>query len=299
MARAAVVTEAAGDVKEVDAGVREGAGSFGSFRRRVSAGKIVAGAESQGNGIIRPHRLSDRRRDHQREPETFRHGLPAVEILPQVCDGGQELAEKIGVGGVDLHAVEPGFLHSDGSRGEILRDAVHLFRCEDGRIKIRVAKARGMDAAGRKRLKVCHPAFRRTAGMVDLGDHRDSMFMDHFRDPPQPRNVAVPGHRQLAFTGLSFRTHEAVLRHDEPEDPGGRLFVVVSDKLVRHSGFHISLHHCHRRQEDAVFQSQVSDGQGCVENLHKNLPENIAGTEKRSGDAGAEKRAGPQTETRL
>ena len=73
----------------------------------------VRGVELDRHGEVGAHRRPDRPDRFQEEPRTPPEATPPL-VVPDVGAGREELGDKVTVGGVQLHAVEPGFARYGG-----------------------------------------------------------------------------------------------------------------------------------------------------------------------------------------
>ena len=168
---------------------------------------------------------------------------------------------------MDLHAVEACFLDSQRCGHEIVCDAGDVGLRHDVRKKIRIPEPGDMNGAGRQGRSPDDLPLRGSAGVIELGDHRNAAAVDAVRETGHALDIAVPGDRQLPGACLPFRADKAVFSDDEAET-GLCHFMIVGAELRRDPGLIVPFDICHGRQDHPVFQFQTADPERSAEQVH-------------------------------
>jgi len=260
------LVDSAGDVDGGRAGLFHGHGDgHAVLRMDIVLGDAdlvekFIGGDAQGDGVILAAGLMDALHDLGGEPAAV-FKAAAVLVGAVVGIGGEELADEIAVGGMELHAVEAGLLRADGGIDEVLHKALDLGSLKGaggllGKVAHPVGGADHGLAAGEDGIGLA-------AGMVELAEHPGVVPVHgggHFCHAP---DIPVAGQGKLAQHGRSVDfVYTADLGVDQPAPAGGSGLIEV-DHVVRGSSVKVCDIGAHRAHHKVIFCLDLSNFAGC------------------------------------
>ncbi len=222
----------------------------------------AAVAEVRGVELDRHGEAVGRRRagsPHSLEQRTGTTGDVAAPLVGAAVDvRGEELREEVSVGGVHLHAVEPGLLDQAGGRAERGHDLLDLARLQGTRAAEEPEHRHGSGGVARGDRPARDEPVGLAARVVELGDHRRAR--GGVADSREPAYVEVPVGDDVA-TALEVAAVDHQVAGDQ--EPAAALGPAAVEPLVPHGRLVVAVGEVlgHRGLGDAVGQGQAA-GQG-------------------------------------
>lgn len=212
----------------------------------------------QQRQFVRPH-LPHRLDHFQYEANPVFEGAPVL-VGAIVAGRRQELVEKVAVGGMNFHGLEPGPQRPPGRVAKRRDDPLdaRLVQRLGRRVISEGSRARRhrLPAAflrPQRAAAVPRTAHRRLAPRVrQLNRRHGPLLLDEARDPGQSLDVRVVPDAQVVRRNASFRQHRGGLQDDQSYAARGAAAVVNDVPVIREAVHRRVL--AHRRHADAVAQ---------------------------------------------
>lgn len=203
-------------------------------------------------------------------------GAAGISVRTAVGERRVELIQQIAVGSVDFHSVVAGLPGLEGRCGKsVPHPADVFFRHGTGLFRLAVGGSRPgriQDGAGAYGFQPGHGLVGSTAGVAQLGQDGDPVFMDSRCKLLQPCQIRRFVKSDLVDAGPAFRGDETVFLDDQGRPALGHIPIVIH-KSLGHLAL-IGFFRSHGRQYQTVFQRQGTQLDGLVEQgmMHNGIP---------------------------
>ena len=251
------LVEACGDIKDVDF-LLEVLEVIQGILECVAALYELVGADADEDGEEGADLAADFLNDELGEAGAVL-GASAEFIGPLVHDGGEELADQVGVAAVDLDAVKAGGLGALGGLAVLFDDLIDLFLFQRAR---NFAAFLGRYVGGGDGLHADPGRDRGSAGVVDLDTDAGAVLVDLLTEQEQARDIVVLVNAQLGGAVGALRGEDTgVLHHQEAGAALGAQLVVVDVQETHFTGLLAEVG-AHGGHHDAVLHGHAADGEG-------------------------------------